>query len=125
IRHCSSSETLPQMLQNFAFAFISTRASARRRTSTGSAASRWNAIRWAPFGPTPGSRPSSSIRSWTTPSYTGTAEPDRPAATRLVATTQGAQVSPEPTGEGAQRLCREGVDLVLRVAVGGHDQVAE
>ena len=27
-------------------------------------------MRWALLGPTPGSRPSSSIRSWTTPSYT-------------------------------------------------------
>ena len=27
-------------------------------------------MRWALFGPTPGNRPSSSIRSWTTPSYT-------------------------------------------------------
>src|SRR3954451_2022108 len=27
-------------------------------------------MRWAPLGPTPGSRPSSSMRSWTTPSYT-------------------------------------------------------
>ena len=29
-------------------------------------ASRWNAMRCAPFGPTPGSRPSSSMRLWTT-----------------------------------------------------------
>ena len=41
-----------------------------RRTSAGSLFSRWNAIRWALFGPTPGNRPSSSMRSWTTPSYT-------------------------------------------------------
>src|ERR1700722_5314423 len=27
-------------------------------------------MRWAPFGPTPGSWPSSSMRSWNTPSYT-------------------------------------------------------
>src|SRR3712207_6875415 len=27
-------------------------------------------MRWALFGPTPGSRPSSSMRSWTAPSYT-------------------------------------------------------
>src|SRR5947209_16990763 len=34
----------------------------------------WNAMRWALFGPMLGSRPSPSIRSWTTPSYTsGTA----------------------------------------------------
>jgi len=41
-----------------------------RVTSADSAASRWNAIRWAPLGPTPGSRPSSSMRFWMTPSYT-------------------------------------------------------
>src|ERR1700756_4977949 len=27
-------------------------------------------MRWAPFGPTPGRRPSSSMRFWMTPSYT-------------------------------------------------------
>src|ERR1700719_3139587 len=32
-------------------------------------------MRCAPFGPTPGSMPSSSMRSWTTPSYTS--GPDR------------------------------------------------
>src|SRR5690606_39733252 len=30
----------------------------------------WKALRWAQLGPTPGSEPSSSIRSWTIPSYT-------------------------------------------------------
>src|SRR5699024_11598353 len=37
--------------------------------SAGSTVSRWKAIRWALLGPMPGSRPSSSIRSWTGPSY--------------------------------------------------------
>src|SRR5437762_10950765 len=40
----------------------------------------WNAMRCALFGPIPGNRPSSSIRSWMAPSYTpylhpGQAEP--------------------------------------------------
>src|SRR3954470_21816484 len=69
IRHCSSSETLKQVLQNRTRALTSSRTSARRRTSTGSDERRWNAIRCALLGPTPGSRPSSSMRSWMTPSY--------------------------------------------------------
>src|SRR6478672_4338161 len=70
MRHCSSSETLKQMLQNFTLALTSISTSASRRTSVGSACSRWNAIRCALLGPTPGSLPSSSMRSWTAPSYT-------------------------------------------------------
>ena len=55
----------------------------RRRAGVrrpGRLASRWKAIRWAPLGPTPGSRPSSSIRSWRTPSYTEAAGPTRARA---------------------------------------------
>src|SRR3954447_21473492 len=69
MRHCSSSATLPQMVQNRTLSLTSVRADTRRRTSTGSAARRWKAIRCALLGPTPGSRPSSSMRSWTAPSY--------------------------------------------------------
>ena len=56
--------------QNRTLSLTSSSTWASRRTSAGSAASRWNAIRCALLGPTPGSRPSSSMRSWTTPSYT-------------------------------------------------------
>src|SRR6476661_4454230 len=70
IRHCSDSATLPQVSQNRTLALTSVSTSTRRLTSMASACSRWNAMRWALLGPTPGSRPSSSIRSWTTPSYT-------------------------------------------------------
>src|SRR5580765_7409368 len=70
IRHWSPSATLPHVSQKRTRALTSVRASTRRLTSTASAWSRWNAMRWALLGPTPGSRPSSSIRSWTTPSYT-------------------------------------------------------
>src|SRR4051794_24594673 len=69
MRHCSDSETLKQVAQNRTRCLTSISTSANRRTSAGSDCSRWNAIRCAPLGPTPGSRPSSSIRSWTMPSY--------------------------------------------------------
>src|SRR6478672_9622345 len=108
IRHWSSSETLKQIVQNFTRALTSTRTSASRRTSTGSACRRWNAIRCALLGPTPGSRPSSSMRSWMTPSYMRwSAEPG------------------ESAGERAQGPAGEGVGAALGVAVGGDDQVAQ
>ena len=69
IRQVSSSETFPQTTQNRTFSLTSRRTAARRFTSAGSAARMWKAMRWALFGPTPGRRPSSSIRSWTIPSY--------------------------------------------------------
>src|SRR4051812_11321656 len=104
------------MLQNFTRCLTSTRTSARRRTSTGSACSRWNAIRCALLGPTPGNRPSSSIRSWTMPSYKcGSLEPEL----------TGRAGHPATTGERAEGLARECVGLGLRVAVGGDDHVAE
>ena len=43
------------------------------RVGLGSSLSRWKAMRWADLGPTPGRRPSSSMRSWTGPAYTATA----------------------------------------------------
>ncbi|CAM5664604.1 hypothetical protein SFUMM280S_08357 [Streptomyces fumanus] len=69
--HSSSCATFPQVAQKRTFALTSIRACARRRTSVGSAWRMWKAIRCALLGPTPGSRPSSSMRSWTTPSYNG------------------------------------------------------
>src|SRR5690349_19483408 len=70
MRHCSSWATLPHTVQKRTLSLTSTSALTSRLTSIGSACSRWKAIRCALLGPTPGSRPSSSIRSWTTPSYT-------------------------------------------------------
>src|SRR5689334_7762856 len=58
----------------------------------------------------PGSRPSSSIRSWTMPSYNARL----PSEAGDVATTEGAE------GVGSER-----VGLALGVAVGGDDHVAE
>src|SRR5215207_353115 len=126
IRHRSSSDTLKQVAQNLTFALTSTRTSASRLTSTGSAWSRWNAIRCAPLGPTPGSLPSSSMRSWTTPSYMA-------ESLNSVLEAEGARSCPRPTarqpghptGQRAERLVGEGVRLRLRVAVGGDDEVAD
>src|SRR5688572_2462237 len=70
-RHCSDSATLKQVVQKRTSSLTLRRESASRFTSAGSADRTWKAIRWALFGPTPGSRPNSSIRSWMAPSYTG------------------------------------------------------
>src|SRR3954453_12401718 len=69
IRHWLSSETLKQISQNLTVSLTFLSMAARRMTSSGSAARMWKASRWALFGPIPGSRPSSSIRSWIGPSY--------------------------------------------------------
>src|SRR3954464_4583167 len=127
IRQVSSSATLPHTEQNLTRSLTSTRTWASRRTSTGSAARRWNAMRCALFGPTPGNRPSSSIRSWTTPSYIRTracarGRPRGPAPPRAA---PGARLAAEPTGERAELLGGHLVRARLGVAVGGHDQVLE
>lgn len=67
----SSCATFPHTAQKRTLSFTSSRECARRRTSVGSAWRMWKAIRCALLGPTPGSLPSSSMRSWTTPSYNG------------------------------------------------------
>src|SRR3954447_10287803 len=69
IRQTSAWATLPQTEQNLTSFLTRSSVAASRSTSVASVANRWNAIRWALFGPTPGRRPSSSIRSWTAPSY--------------------------------------------------------
>src|SRR5262245_43551474 len=70
IRHRSPSATLPHSLQKKMRSFACRIDSARRFASSGGALTRWNANRWADLGPMPGSRDSSSIRSWIGPSYT-------------------------------------------------------
>ncbi len=70
MRHFSSAETFPQISQKRTVSLTWTSTSASRRTAASSASSRWNAIRCADLGPMPGSLPSSSMRSWTMPSYT-------------------------------------------------------
>src|SRR3954447_5390440 len=123
MRHCSSSETLKQIEQNLTRALTSSSPSARRRTSTGSACSRWNAMRCAPLGPTPGSLPSSSMRSWTMPSYNSVflGEAERAGARIRTGRAEALHAARErPEGVGGQ-----GVGLGLGVAIGGDDQVAE
>src|SRR3954466_10077305 len=87
---------------------------ARRTASSLGSFSRWSAMRWALLGPTPGRRPSSSMRSWTAPSYTvlQPREP-KPAATA------------EPAGQRAHRRGGAGVGLALGVADGGDDEVLQ
>jgi hypothetical protein len=66
----SCSVTLPQTSQNRTFVRTSTSSSDSRVVSYVSVCRMWNAMRCADFGPMPGSRPNSSISSWTIPSYT-------------------------------------------------------
>src|SRR5215471_18227373 len=74
MRHCSASATLKHTEQNRTWSLTRCRAAASRCTSAVSDCSRWNASRCALLGPMPGSRPSSSIRSWIAPSYIGGSE---------------------------------------------------
>jgi hypothetical protein len=67
----SDSVTLPQITQNRTLSRTSVSTSASRLTSKLSVCRMWKAMRWADLGPMPGRRPSSSISSWTIPSYTG------------------------------------------------------
>src|SRR5687768_14779804 len=120
MRHCSSSLTLKQTEQNFTFALTSIRTSARRRTSAGSACSRWKAMRWALFGPTPGSRPSSSIRSWITPSYN-----EVPSAQAGQAARATPETTAQPLGDRTHRLTGQRLGLGAGVAVGGDDEIGE
>src|SRR5581483_11254055 len=70
IRQRSPSATLPHSLQKKIRSLACRMASARRLASSAGAFTRWKARRCADFGPIPGSRESSSIRSWIGPSYT-------------------------------------------------------
>src|SRR4051812_49880652 len=119
MRHCSASATLKQVTQKRTSCCTRVSAATSRVTSADSAASRWKAIRWALFGPTPGRRPSSSIRSWTAPSYTvcplrpsEAGEAEAPAAT-------------EPAGERAHGALGELVGRALGVVQRGDDEVLQ
>src|SRR5712691_80207 len=149
MRHSSSSATLAQVRQNFTRSMTSSSTAESRRTSAGSDVSRWNAIRCAPFGPTPGSWPSSSMRLWTTPSYIsalpacgtgrtvgwpgiGPAEAGQPgepgqagdagAAARRVAET--ARRPAEASGEGAHLLLLQLTGRAVGVADRGEHEVS-
>src|SRR5687767_9826210 len=110
-RHSSCSLTLPQIRQKRTLSFTSVSAVTRRRTSAGSAASRWKAIRCALLGPTPGSRPSSSMRSWTAPSYIELHAREAEAA--------------QSAGERTHRAGLELLRLARSVADGRDDEVLE
>src|SRR5713101_3454518 len=119
MRHSSSSATLAQMRQNFTRSITSSSTAERRRTSTGSAVSRWNAIRCAPFGPTPGSWPSSSMRLWTTPSYTS--GPAREGAHLLLLQFAGRAVRIADCGEHEVSHRLRGLLRAGRIDGGGGD----
>src|SRR3954464_11512962 len=118
ILHCSPSATLKQVLQKRTSACTRCSDAHSRPTSALSAASRWKAMRWALLGPTPGSRPSSSMRSWTAPSYTvwflesvGKGDGDLQAGQ--------AQAAAETAGQRAHAAGGELVGRALGVADGG------
>src|SRR5438874_4389201 len=64
------SATFPHSRQNVTRSLARTIVSARRFASSGAVFTTWKARRCADFGPMPGSRDSSSMRSWIGPSYT-------------------------------------------------------
>src|SRR5262245_37600727 len=84
---------------------------ARRSASAGSTLRMWKASRWALLGPIPGRRPSSSIRTWTGPSYMGS-EPQ-------------AGWQPHALGDATEPLGGQVLGLAQALVDGGGDQVAE
>src|SRR5438067_81340 len=117
IRQVCCSDTFPQISQNCTPSLTLPRTSCRRPMSAGSALSRWKAIRWALLGPIPGSRPSSSIRSWTTPSYNCSAAETEAAEVRHAAA--------ETTRQWAELLLGELLRVGRRVAHRRDDQVGQ
>ena len=67
-RQISSRETLLQIRQKATPSRTAARAARNLSMSSGSVFRRWNAMRCALLGPTPGRRENSSIRSWSGPS---------------------------------------------------------
>src|SRR5215213_9455234 len=106
IPHSSPSQTLKQRRQNDTLSLASVIDRARRKASSSGSFRRWKAMRWADFGPTPGRRPSSSIRLWTGGAYTRRSAAEQPA-------TEPAQVEP------AHGLLGDGARLGHGVADGG------
>src|SRR5215211_7889671 len=111
MRHRSPSATFQQTRQKCTRALTSVMARARRSASAGSTLRMWKACRWALFGPISGSRPSSSIRSWTGPSY--------------IASEDQAGWQPHALGDAAQALSGQVLGLAQALVDGGGDQVAE
>src|ERR687898_1166088 len=111
MRHRSPSATFQQIRQKWTRALTSVMALARRSASAGSTLRMWKASRWALLGPIPGSRPSSSIRSWTGPSY--------------IASESQAGRQPHALGDAAEPLGGQVLGLAQALVDGGGDQVAE
>src|SRR4051812_41170749 len=124
ILHCSPSATLKQVLQKRTSACTRCSAAISRPTSALSAASRWKAMRWALLGPTPGSRPSSSMRSWTAPSYTVGSSSSACAGKRGLEAGQ-AHATAEAAGQRAHAARGQLVRGALGVADGGDDEVLQ
>src|SRR5690606_37991604 len=97
--HSSPSERLKQRVQNDTRSRASTMAWARRTASAFGIFRRWNAMRWADFGPMPGNRPNSSMSSWTDAEYTDA---------RSVVLVAGLEQAAEATAEAAHRLLHLG-----------------
>src|SRR3712207_4419420 len=125
IRHCSPSATLKQVTQKRTSACTRCSAATSRPTSADSAASRWKAMRCALLGPTPGSRPSSSMRSWTAPSYTVLLREGRRCVVPGGSEAGQAQAATQATGDGAHGAGGELVDGPLGVPEGGDDEVLQ
>src|SRR3954470_8104147 len=125
IRHCSPSATLKQVTQNRTSACTRCSAATSRTTSADSAASRWKAMRCALLGPTPGSRPSSSMRSWTAPSYTVLLQEGRRRVVPVGSEAGQTQPATESAGDRAHGLRGEFVDGPLGVPDGGDDEVLQ
>src|SRR3954469_9388030 len=125
IRHCSPSATLKQVTQKRTSACTRCRAATSRTTSADSAASRWNAMRCALLGPTPGSRPSSSMRSWTAPSYTVLLRQGRRCAAPGGSEAGQTQAAAEAAGDRPHGGGGQLVDGPLGVPQRGYDQVLQ
>src|SRR5438874_4407437 len=91
-RQSSPSATFPHSRQKLTRSLALTMASASRLASSGAVFTRWKASRCADFGPMPGRRDSSSMRSWIGPSYTR----QRPATGPLLVGDLGVQLGLEP-----------------------------
>ena len=65
--HSPPSATLKHRVHKVMRSFTAMMASASRSASSGATFNRWKVIRWADLGPTPGSRPSSSMSDWRGP----------------------------------------------------------
>src|SRR4051794_3757076 len=119
IEHCGPSEMLKQRVQKVMRSFTSVMERANRTASSFGSFRRWNAMRWADLGPTPGRRPSSSIRSWTGPAYKPLLRGSGPRGGSTAEEAAEAATHAEAT----HGLLVELVDLGQGVVQGGQDEV--